>query len=94
MPSRGYVNVAAWVTWCNAAMIQILMLMSFRAGLLVLLVIKNMQKIIQNITELPYSPQIIHLLKLKCGHLSAVNVSSLGRITPQMTNVTNQNLKV
>ena len=32
--------------------------------------------------------------RLKYRHLLAVVVSSLGRITPQMTNVTNKNLKV
>ena len=52
------------MTWCNAAMIQILMLMLFRAGLPVLLVIGNMQKIMQNIIELPYSPQMIKMLEL------------------------------
>ena len=48
-------------------------------------------KIMQNIIELPYSPQMITMLELNtkiCLRLS------LGRITPQMLNVTNQNLKV
>ena len=39
------------------------MLMLFRAGLPILLVIGNMQKIMQNIIELPYSPQILKVLK-------------------------------
>ena len=78
------------MTWCNAAMIQILMSMLFRAGLPVLIVMENMQ----NIIELPYSPQMIKMLELKQRHLLAVIVPPLGRITSQMTNVTNQNLKV
>ena len=82
------------MTWRNAAMIQIEMLMLFRASLPVLLVVKNIQKIMQNIIELPYSPQMVKMLKLKQEHLLAVIVPPLGRITSQMTNVTNQNLKV
>mgnify|MGYP006879287680 CR=1 len=82
------------MTWCNAAMIQILMLMLFRTGSPVLIVMGNMQKIMQNIIELPYSPQMVKMLKLKQEHLLAVIVPTLGRITSQMTNVTNQNLKV
>jgi len=46
-------------------MIQILMLMLFRADLPVLLVIGNMQKIMQNITELPYSSQILKMQELR-----------------------------
>jgi hypothetical protein len=82
------------MTWCNAAMIQILMLMLFRAGLPVLIVMGNMQKIMQNIIESPYSPQKIKMLESKQRHLLAAIVPPLGRITSQMTNVTNQNLKV
>lgn len=82
------------MTWCNAAMIQILMLMLFRTGSPVLIVMGNMQKIMQNIIELPYSPQMVKTLELKQEHLLAVIVPPLGRITSQMTNVTNQNLKV
>jgi hypothetical protein len=65
MPKRADFNVGIWMTWCNAAMIQILMLMLFRADLPVLLVIGNMQKILQNIIELPYSPQMIKMLELR-----------------------------
>ena len=82
------------MTWCNAAMIQILMLMLFRTGSPVLIVMGNMQKIMQIIIELPYSPQMVKVLKLKQEHLLAVIIPPLGRITLQMTNVTNQNLKV
>ena len=42
-----------------------------------------------NIIELPYSPHTITIIKLKLRHLLAVIFSSLGRITPQMINVTN-----
>ena len=59
-----------------------------------LIVMGNMQRIMQNIIELPYSPQMVKMLKLKQEHLLAVIVPTLGRITSQMTNVTNQNLKV
>ena len=75
-------------------MIQILMLLLSRASLPVLIVMGNMQKIMQNIIELPYSPPMIKMLQLKQRHLLAVIVPPLGRITSQMTNVTNQNLKV
>jgi hypothetical protein len=51
-------------------------------------------KIMQNIIELPYSPHMIKMLEMKQRHLLAVIVPPLGRITSQMTNVTNQNLKV
>ena len=69
------------MTWCNAAMIQILMLMLFRAGLPVLIVMGNMQKIMQNIIELPYSPQMMKMLELKQRHLLAVIFPPLSRIT-------------
>jgi len=78
------------MTRCNEAMKQILMLMLFRAGSPVLIVMGNMQ----NIIELPYSPQIVKMLELRKRHLLAVIVPLHGRITSQMTNVTNQNLKV
>ena len=75
-------------------MIQILMLLLSCASLPVLIVKGNMQKIMQNIIELPYSPQMIIMLELNVRNLLAVIVSPLGQITPQMTKVTNQNLKV
>jgi hypothetical protein len=75
-------------------MTQIVMMMLVRAGLPVLIVMGNMQKIMQDIIELPYSPQMVKMLKLKLRYLLAVIGPPLGWITSQMTNVTNQNLKV
>ena len=53
-----------------------------------------MQKIMPDIIVLPYSPQMLRIIELRKRHLLAFVVSPIGGITPQMTNVTNQNLKV
>jgi len=55
--------------------------MLLRAGLTVFLVIKNMQKTLQNIIELPYSPQMLNCSELNQRHLLAIIFPPLGRIT-------------
>ena len=80
--------------WCNAAKVQILVSVLFLADLPVLSMTEKILKNHAKYHRIAIFTADDNNAKINDKNLFALIASPRGRITPQMSNVTNQNLKV